>query len=205
MMYDEFILYVDREFGRLFDYLERAGLLENSWVILTSDHGEMFERGVIQHGSHVLYEPVIRIPLIIFEPGRQTRLDVHTQTSAIDILPTMLHVTGQPSADWTEGTVLPPYASMNPGKDRSVFVLEAQRNKSYAPLTIATTTLVKREYKLMYFFGYEELDGKERIELYDIDTDPEELNDLYDAKRATADEMLHELKSVLLEMDAYHR
>ena len=56
----------------------------------------------------------------------------------------------------------------------------------------------------MHFYGYEELDGKERIELYDI-TDTEELNDLYNAKRATADELLHELKSKLKEMDAYHR
>src|SRR5215216_2786937 len=40
--YDEFILYLDREFGRLFDYFESSGVLEDTWVILTSDHGELF-------------------------------------------------------------------------------------------------------------------------------------------------------------------
>ena len=39
--YDEFILYVDKEFGRFFDYLEGSGLLENTWVIFISDHGDV--------------------------------------------------------------------------------------------------------------------------------------------------------------------
>ena len=193
-MYDEFILYVDREFGRLFDNLENSGLLENTWIVLTSDHGEMFERGVIGHSTPLLYEPVIRVPLMIFEPRRNTRLDVHTLTSAVDVLPTLLHVTGQSPALWTEGSVLPPYS---PNTEESIFVLEAKKNKKYAPLTIATTALVKGQYKLMYFFGYDELDGGERIELYDIEADPEEMTDLYSTKRETVDAMLHELKTKL--------
>lgn len=44
-MYDEFLLYVDAEFQRLFDKLSKDGILDNTIVILTSDHGEMFERG----------------------------------------------------------------------------------------------------------------------------------------------------------------
>ncbi len=65
------ILYADKEFGRFFDYLDSSGLLDNTWVVLTSDHGEMFERGIDGHDTEVLYEPVIRIPLMIFEPGRK--------------------------------------------------------------------------------------------------------------------------------------
>jgi len=201
MHYDEFILYVDREFGRLFDYLENSGLLEDTWVILTSDHGEMFERGVIGHETPLLYEPVIRVPLIIFEPGRKTRLDVRTPTSAVDVLPTLLHVTGQQPVDWTEGMVLPPYSSASPGEDRSIYVLEARKNKKYAPLSIATTALVKGQYKLMYFFGYDELGGEDRIELYDVAADPEELNDLSLSKRDTANEMILELKEKLKEVN----
>ncbi len=71
--YDEFILYVDQEFGRFYDSLGASGLLENTWVVLTSDHGEMFERGISAHSTDALYEPVIRIPLMIFEPGRDPR------------------------------------------------------------------------------------------------------------------------------------
>jgi len=205
LRYDEFILYVDREFGRFFDYLESSGVLDNTWVILTSDHGEMFERGVIGHKTPLLYEPVIRIPLVIFEPGRKSRLDVRKPTSAVDVLPTLLHVTGQKPADWTEGVVLPPFSNMYPGNDRSIYALEARKNKKYAPLSVATTTLIKGQYKLMYFFGYNELNGEERIELFDIETDPEEINNLYTAKRETAGEMLHELKGKLAEVNKPYR
>jgi len=200
-LYDEFILYVDREFGRFFKYLENSSLLDNSWVILTSDHGEMFERGINGHTTPVLYDPVVRIPLMIFEPGRKTRLDVHTPTSAVDVLPTLLHVTGQPPANWTEGTVLPPYSISHPDADRSVYVLEARKNEKYKPLTIATAALVKNEYKLTYFFGYDELGGDERIELYDIKSDSEELNDLSTSKPETTRELLNKIKQKLAEVD----
>ena len=200
--YDEFILYADREFGRFIDNLEKSGLLENTWVILTSDHGEMFERGVQGHFTPLLYQPVIRVPLMIFEPGRKTRTDIYSNTSAVDVLPTLLQVTGQKSAEWTEGKILPPFDA-DQNSDRNLYVVEARTNAQYAPITVATTTLVKGQYKLLYFFGYDELGGpgSERIELYDLKTDPEELNDLSSTKRETTTELLNELKQKLAEVN----
>jgi arylsulfatase A-like enzyme len=201
--YDEYVLYADREFGRLMDRLEASGMLENAWVVLTSDHGEMFERGILGHTTPVLYQPVIRVPLMIFEPGQKTRRDVHVNTSAVDLLPTLLHLTGQPPADWVEGTVLPPFAPTEPDPERSLFAVQARTNEQYEPLTVATTALVKGQYKLMYFFGYEEMGGtgSERIEMYDLQNDPEELNDLYAVKRDTAGDLFGELKAKLEEVD----
>ena len=201
--YDEYVLYADREFGRLMDRLEASGMLENAWVVLTSDHGEMFERGILGHITSVLYQPVIRVPLMIFEPGQKTRRDVHVNTSAVDLLPTLLHLTGQPPADWVEGTVLPPFAPTEPDPERSLFAVQARTNEQYEPLTVATTALVKGQYKLMYFFGYEEMGGtgSERIEMYDLQNDPEELNDLYAVKRDTAGDLFGELKAKLEEVD----
>lgn len=200
--YDEFILYADREFGRFFDNLETSGLLENTWVILTSDHGEMFERGIEGHFTPVLYQPVIRVPLMIFEPGRKTRTDIFSNTSAVDVLPTLLHVTGQNKAAWTEGNVLPPFGPEQ-NAEKNVYVVEARTNGQHAPITVATTTLVKGQYKLLYFVGYDELGGpgSERIELYDLKNDPEELNDLSSSKRETTSELLHELKQKLVEVN----
>jgi arylsulfatase A-like enzyme len=200
--YDEFILYLDREFGRFMDKMNELGLLENTWVILTSDHGEMFERGILGHITPVLYQPLVRIPLVIFEPGRKIRTNIYSNTSAVDLLPTLLHVTGQKQASWCEGDVLPPYAPNELNPERNLYVVQARRNDQYKPLTIATIVLVKEQYKLMYFFGYEELGvGKERVELYDIEKDPEELNNLYSSKRDTANEMLHDLKAKLAEVN----
>jgi arylsulfatase A-like enzyme len=139
---------------------------------------------------------------MIFEPGRKTRTDVHVPTSAVDILPTLLHITGQPSASWTEGVVLPPFSDSYPDENRSVYALEARKSGKYAPLRIATTTLIKGQYKLMNFFGYEELGSEgERVELYDIESDPEEINDLYNTKRETTAELLNDLKTKLAEVN----
>ncbi len=198
--YDEFILYADREFGRFYDNLEKAGLLENTWLVLTSDHGEMFERGIQGHFTPVLYQPVIRVPLMIFEPGRKTRADVYANTSAIDVLPTLAHVTSQSPTPWSEGLLLPPFSSQEP--ERSIYVIQARTNPQYAPLTTATVALVKGQYKLIYFFGYQELKNEDRIELYDVHNDPEEMNNLYSVKPETAAELLQELQSKLAEMNA---
>jgi len=200
--YDEFILYADREIGRFIDKIEKSGLLENTWLVLTSDHGEMFERGIQGHFTPLLYQPVIRVPLLIFEPGRRTRTDIFTNTSAVDVLPTLLHVTGQKQADWSEGSVLPPFGP-EPDPQRNLYVLQAKSNRQFAPITVATTTLVKGQYKLIYFFGYGELggSGSERIELYDLKNDPEELNDLSSSKRETTAELLNELKQKLAQVN----
>jgi arylsulfatase A-like enzyme len=200
--YDEYILYVDREFGRFYDHLEKNGLLENTWIVLTSDHGEMFERGIEGHRTPVLYEPVARVPLMIFEPGRTSRVDIHANTSAVDVLPTLLHVTGNKEAGWTEGLVLPPFASGEPDPERSVHVIQAEKSEQFAPLTVATLTLRKGVYKLMYFFGYKELGGDgERFELYNIKDDPEELHDLYDSEKEIGQELLNHLKTKLEEVN----
>jgi hypothetical protein len=199
--YDEFILYVDREFGRFYDALEASGLLENTWVVLTSDHGEMFERGISAHSTDALYQPVIRIPLLIFEPGREVGMDIHDPTSAVDVLPTLAQVTGHVIPDWTEGVVLPPYAASGPDPNRKLYVLRAARNDSGAPITRASTVLLKGRYKLLYFFGYADKGIHELVKLYDLDTDPEELVDLSASHSDITSEMLGELKSKIQEVN----
>lgn len=203
--YDEYLLYIDREFGRLYNSLETSGLLENTWVVFTSDHGEMFERGISGHSTPAMYQPVIRVPLLIFEPGRETGLDVTTPTSAIDVLPTLLQVTGQPIPNWHEGSVLPPFATTSPDPNRSIYALRAQANVPLAPLNPASIMLVKGRYKLVYFFGYPELNGAELVQLFDLESDPEELNDLQSTQKEIAAELFSELKAKLAEVDKPYR
>lgn len=199
--YDEFILYVDREFGRFYNALDASGLLENTWLVLTSDHGEMFERGISAHSTDALYQPVVRIPLLIFEPGREAGMDIQVPTSAVDVLPTLAHVTGHAVPDWTEGMVLPPYAAANADPARSVYVLRAAKNGQLAPLTRASTMLVKGRYKLLYFFGYSDKRVQDSVKLYDLEADPEELDDLSSSERDLAAQMLSELKLKLAEVN----
>lgn len=196
--YDEFILYVDSEFNRLFTELERSGILDNTWVIVTSDHGELLERGKIEHNIPVLYLPLVQVPLLIFAPGQKTREDVTTPTSAVDIIPTILRLTGQKIPTWCEGEVLPPYRQTPINPQRSIFALEAQRSELTGPLDPYTAMIVKGDYKLTFYRGYEELEGNQnRFDLYDLVKDPDELDDLKDSHRETAEELLAELQSVI--------
>lgn len=194
--YDEFILYADAEFGRLFSHLEDSGVLENSWVIFTSDHGEMFERGILKHYHETLHLPVIQVPLLIFEPGQTTRRDVFSNTSAVDLLPTLAHLNGQPLPAWSDGRVLPPYQSPEEVEDRSVFALEAKKSEARGPITPLTGMIVKGTHKLTYYTGYDKLKGDPPlIELYDIQQDPEELTDLTQSEPTLSANLLEELLS----------
>lgn len=199
--YDEFILYADQEFGRLMNILEETRILDNTWVVLTSDHGEMFERGIVGHLTPVLYQPVVRIPLLIFEPGRSGRTDIYSNTSAADVLPTLLHVSGNRLPDWTEGIVLPPFEPWQE-YERTLYIVQARKNAQNAPIYPGTTALIKGRYKLMYFFGYDELGERgERIELYDLENDPEELHNVYSTQKNVGLELLNELKSKLAQVN----
>jgi len=199
--YDEFILYVDDQFQTFMERLDRSGLLKDTWVILTSDHGQLFERGIMGHFTPVLYQPVVRIPLIVFEPGRENRLDVYSPTSAVDLLPTLLHITNKQSADWADGQVLPPFSNVSPDPDREIYVIECKHAKRNSPITQGTFALLKGNYKLVFYLGYHELNGTEFVQLYDIDQDPEELHDLYSAQKILGDDLLKELKFKLAEMN----
>jgi arylsulfatase A-like enzyme len=199
--YDEFILYVDREFGKLMDRLETSGLLDDTWLVLTSDHGELFERGILGHMTEVLYQPIVRVPLVIFEPGRTTRTDVYTKTSAVDVLSTLVHVTGGQAPDWTDGVIMPPFSPSAPDPERNFYVMEAKQTDAQSPITEGTLMLVKGQYKIMYFFGYEKLNGDERVELYDIGSDPEEIVDLSLSEPQITAELLGELKAKLAEVN----
>lgn len=67
--YDQSIAYVDSQLGALLDQLERRGLLSNTLVVVTSDHGEEFgEHGWVSHGNG-LYLPALHVPLVISFPG----------------------------------------------------------------------------------------------------------------------------------------
>ena len=179
--YDDYLLYVDQEFKRLYDMLEANGTLENTWIVLTSDHGEIFERGIKAHGVYALFQPLMNVPLLIFPPGQTTRQDVYTPTSVVDIIPTLLHIAGKEQVDWTEGSVLPPF---NPDFEptRSVYAMDSRFSTQGEPFSSASIMMRKENYKLIYHFGdtdrYLRLNGEPLFELFDIDADPEELEEL---------------------------
>ncbi len=191
--YDEYIANVDAEFGRLIDSLSASGILDNSIVVVTSDHGQLFERGIHGHTTPLLFDPVIHIPLLISLPGQTTRQDVLTPTSSVDLLPTILHLTGQEIPAWSEGIVLPKLGGMD-DPERSVYTVEAKSNSAFAPLSKITVAMRKNNHKLIHYSGYT---ADPWYELYDMDADPEELTDLYPSAPAFAAGLRDELMTSL--------
>ena len=194
-LYDETIAYVDAEFGRLYDALQNAGILDNTYLILTSDHGEMFERGIWAHNTPTLYEPIVHVPLLISSPGQTQRRDVYTPTSNVDLLPTVCQIAGLPVPAQCEGQVLSLSGNNDQKADRSVYVVEAKENPKNAPLRKATIAMIKAQYKLIYTFGYSGY--PETYELYDLERDPEELNNLYNPSGPVSVNMKDELLAKL--------
>jgi choline-sulfatase len=189
--YDEYIAFVDAEFGRLVDSLERTGALEETYLIVTSDHGQLFERQIHGHVTETLYEPLIRIPLLISKPGQKKREDVFTPTSSVDLLPTIVHLAGKPLPDWCEGQVLPTFNSGRQENGRSIYVVEAKQNPKFAPLRTGSVALVQGGYKLIHYFGYPATN--DTYEFYNLDNDPDEYEELYPTKKKLVSDLKEEL------------
>ncbi|HEY9153125.1 MAG TPA: sulfatase-like hydrolase/transferase [Anaerolineales bacterium] len=201
--YDEYIAYADSQFGRLLDVLGQSGFLENSIVVVTGDHGELFERGEQGHATPLLYDPVIHIPLLISTPGQNNRNDIHDPTNSVDVLPTLLHLANQPVPNWSEGTLLPGLGGTY-DPQRSTFSIDAKLNPAFAPFKIATIAMRKGAYKLIHYLGYGG-EYEDAYELYNLERDIEEMNNLYASETAIALQMKAELLESLYIVNSHFK
>ena len=96
---------IDQAVGDMVAALERTGVLDNTWIIYTSDHGEM-------GGNHrmmskcVLYEPAVRVPLIIRPPGGRPQAVVDSLVEHLDVPATVRAIAGAPDVALSEGRSL---------------------------------------------------------------------------------------------------
>jgi hypothetical protein len=200
--YDEFIASWDHETGRLFDFLRESGLRENSYIFITADHGELFERGFPGHFTKLMYDPLTHIPLIVSRPGQSAREDVHAFTSSVDLLPTVLHALGHAIPPWVEGKLLPGLGGME-DVQRSIFAMDAKMNSSFGPLKNYSISLTRDTHRLIHY-SYPK-DNYEKYEFYDLNADPHELNDLYPSSPTLSIEMTDELLQKLEEVNRPYR
>jgi len=93
-LYDAEIRYTDDTLAAIIALLEAAGRLENTVIVVVADHGDEF----LDHGDkghrHTLYQEVIRIPLVVWMPGRIAPIAVETPVSITDVAPTLLELAG---------------------------------------------------------------------------------------------------------------
>ncbi len=106
--YDGCIHEVDAQIGLLLADLEARGVLENTLVVLTSDHGEeFFEHGAWGHG-HSLHRELLQVPMILAWPGHLPEgARIPEQVRSVDLMPTLLVLAGLDLPDGMEGRALP--------------------------------------------------------------------------------------------------
>ena len=97
--------HLDSQLGRLIEYLDQSGQMEDTIVVVTGDHGEAFyERGWWGHGGDLFLEEQVRVPLILHVPGLGPAT-VDDLTSHVDIVPTVMARLGvaNPAEDYSVG------------------------------------------------------------------------------------------------------
>ena len=125
------------------------------------------------------------------QPGQTKPFHVHINTSSVDVLPTLAKLIKEPFPDWCEGQILPLTDSDILENERSIFSLEAKENSKYGPIKKATISMVKGDYKLIHYFGYENY--QDEYELYNLKNDPEEIENLYTTNKSLANELSAEI------------
>ena len=118
--YDEEIRYVDAEIGAFLDGLRERGLLEETLVIVTADHGDLFgEHGLYGHPRR-LHEELLHVPMLVLGDGVSSGV-VEAPASTLDVVPTALDACGVPTESLPGRSLLE--VSEVPGEyaDRRVF------------------------------------------------------------------------------------
>ena len=183
---------IDDQVGRMLDALQDSGQADDTLVIFTSDHGEMLgDHGLIQKGCR-FYEGLVRVPLILAWPGTiRAGLVSDALVELTDLAPSLLEAAGAAVPEWMQGRSLLPIG-------RGAAPLDHHRDAVWceyfdaldAPDATRATMYRERRYKLVVYHGHG------LGELYDLERDPGEFDNLWDSPEHAA------LKADLL-LDSY--
>ncbi|MCG8460856.1 MAG: sulfatase-like hydrolase/transferase, partial [Holophagales bacterium] len=180
--YDGEILYADRMLEVFLDALRAAGRYDDALIVFTSDHGESLGEHDLhfEHGEY-LYDTTLRIPLVVkFPGGRHAGRRISDPASILDILPTLLATAGIEHGE-VDGMDLAALIETAAGEGRLLFAqsgrnfVEQNPRREVAGLAGYWTSIRQRNLKLIHI---PMRDGS-HFELYDIDADPGETENLY--------------------------
>jgi arylsulfatase A-like enzyme len=170
------ISYADAMLGRVLSALESSSYVDNTIVVLWSDHGyHLGEKG--QWGKHTLWERTSNVPFIWAGPGVADGATTDVTASLIDIYPTLVEMCGlpQPHQSLEGQSLASTLSSPSTAKDRNVFL---------PYLTPGEYAIINRDWRYIRY-------GDDGEELYNLREDPHEWNNL------ASDDSYAEVKSDL--------
>jgi N-acetylglucosamine-6-sulfatase len=170
--YAETVRAVDDSVGRVVEALRAAGQLENTLLVFTSDNGFQFgEHGLID--KRTFYEASIRVPMIVHWPGKVAPGSrCRHATINLDHAPTFLEAAGITVPGAFQGRSYLPLLRGESPEWREAFLYEYFWERNF-PQTPTVLGLHTGRHKLFQYHGI-----WDRYELYDLDTDPDEMNNL---------------------------
>ncbi len=187
------VSFVDAQIGKLLDALEELDLMDKTIIVFWSDHGYMLgDHGMWQKQN--LFERTAHQPLLIYAPGITDGKQCNAVVETIDIYPTIADLAGLEAPDYIDGVSLKPLLeNVNLKWDRPAFTQQArtlygegQQNARVRSLSGGTrfmfnpalsdsnTTVFGRSVRTDRYRYTEWDEGREGVELYDYETDPEE-------------------------------
>lgn len=208
-LYDGDILYLDMRIGQLIDYLRELNVLDETILIINSDHGEnLGEHNLIKH-SFSLYDTLLHVPLIIRYPKiSKGGLRIKNQVQIIDIFPTILDIL---KIKWEGEKNIQGISLFKRMKQlQSMYIIAEQeiptddvdRLKSannrfdVFPYACSSKIIRTEEFKYIWISN-----GKE--ELYNVADDPAELNNLIATYPEKKKELKTALKTILSSFENY--
>lgn len=174
----EMLLAVDEGLGRIVETLEVEGLLNDTFILFTSDNGFFYGEHGLSLERRLPYEESIRTPLIIRYPTLvRAGEEVDHLVASVDIAPTVLEVAGAPVGDHIQGqSFLPSLRGSPTGARSSVFVEFFTYENPFPWLLDMDYRAIRTErYKYIHWMQYPDWG-----ELYDLEEDPFEVRNLMD-------------------------
>jgi len=170
--YDGAIAYMDSQLSVLIGDLRKSGVLDNTILAITSDHGESIgDHGFFDHGMSV-YQEQIKVPLLLRVPGVSHRDPISVPVSGVDLLPTLLESAGLESPQGLDGNNF-----LKDVPDSHIVYAESYPNPSKLGenrLGRIERAAITRQWKLI-------VSTKGKRELYNLVNDPKELHNVADS------------------------
>ena len=161
---------VDKELGKIREMLTKKGIADNTIIVWMGDNGYFLgERQMA--GKWLMYDNSVRVPLIIYDPRVKKHHDVEDMVANVDLAATILDFSGVKSDLKTHGISLVPYVNNGSSKyKRKELMIEHLWDFQPIPPSEGIRT---EQWK---YFRYRTIKATE--ELYDLENDPQELNNL---------------------------
>jgi N-acetylglucosamine-6-sulfatase len=176
----EMLLAVDESLGMIFQKLEEMNILDNTFILFTSDNGYFYGEHGLSLERRLPYEESVRTPLLIrYPPLVKQNTRISDFVLSVDYAPTVLALGGAPVGKQVQGKSIIPLLQGNNDNWRKSFLMEYYSYENPMPWLIDTDykALRTERYKYIHWYKHEN-----KNELYDLISDPFEMKNLVNEK-----------------------